>query len=93
MHLREREETIIGEDAEEEEKPSSSSSAASSFSACAINNMAPYTPPPVSKKARARDKELMASLGSRVESERRERLQSTVDDENWMRGAAAAKQC
>lgn len=55
--------------------------------------MAPYTPPPVSKKARARDKELMASLGSRVESERRERLQSTVDDENWMRGAAAAKQC
>lgn len=51
--------------------------------------MAPYTPPPVSKKARARDKELMASLGSRVESERRERLQSTVDDENWMRGAAA----
>ena len=46
--------------------------------------MAPYIPPPVSKKARARDKELMASLGSRVESERRERLQSTVDDENWM---------
>ena len=52
-----RDETIIGEDAEEEEKPSSSSSASSSSSsgdaAGAINNMAPYTQTPVSKKARA----------------------------------------
>ena len=52
-----REETIIGEDAdEEEEKPSSSSSTAASFSgdaAGAMNNTAPYTPPPVPKKARA----------------------------------------
>lgn len=31
----------------------------------------------------------MALLGSRVESERHERLQNTVDDENWMIYAAA----